>query len=118
VEALLPEGAIPLEPTVELGERFRPKPVDPPLRPLLDLDEPCLTQDAQVPGHTRPGDRERRGKLARRGRVGAQDLEHRAPAFVGERVQHRVHDSNVPGQLRTRQVTYTDLGEVAPTLGS
>jgi hypothetical protein len=56
---------------------------------LLDLDESRLSQHPQVPRDTRPSDRERLGELADRRRMGAQYLEHRAPALVRQCVQHR-----------------------------
>jgi hypothetical protein len=39
---LLPQGAVPAQPVIDLGEWLEAKTVDPPLRLLADLDEPRL----------------------------------------------------------------------------
>jgi hypothetical protein len=48
VQPLLPQGPVPAQPVIDLGERLGTKTVDPPLRLLADLDQPCLPQHPQV----------------------------------------------------------------------
>src|SRR5262245_25937758 len=114
VEPAPPEHAVLLEPLVHLDQGLRTEAVDPALRVVTYVDQPGLPQHPQVPGHARTGDRERLGQLPRAGRMVAQDLQDRAPALVGQRVQHGIHGANVTHRLRTRKGTYfTSAGLVA-----
>src|SRR5256885_16303886 len=58
VETVGPEAAIGPEPGIDLGERLRANPVEPPLRVPAHLDEARLAQYAQVLGDTRLADAE------------------------------------------------------------
>jgi hypothetical protein len=49
IKPLLPQGPVPAQSFIDLGERLGAKTVDPPLRPLADLDKPGLPQHPQVP---------------------------------------------------------------------
>src|SRR6266496_6113437 len=42
VQSQLPQGPVPAQPFIDLGERLEAEAIDPPLRFLADLDEPCL----------------------------------------------------------------------------
>jgi hypothetical protein len=48
IQPLLPQGPVPVQPFLDLGERLGAKTADPPLRLLADLDEPGLPQHPQV----------------------------------------------------------------------
>src|SRR5215469_7351197 len=58
IQPLLPQGPVPAQPSIDLGERLGAKTVDPPLRLLADLDKPRLPQHPQVPRCPRAGNRQ------------------------------------------------------------
>jgi hypothetical protein len=43
VQPLFPKDPVSAQPLVDLGERLRAEAVDPPLRVLANLDQPCLS---------------------------------------------------------------------------
>ncbi len=55
IQSLFPQGPVPVQPFIDLGERLEAETVDPPLRLLAHLDQPRLAQYSQVPGYPRPG---------------------------------------------------------------
>ena len=69
VQPLLPQGPVPAQPFIDLGERLGAKTVDPPLRLLAGLDQPRLPQHPQVPRYPRAGNRQQRRQLAHAGRA-------------------------------------------------
>lgn len=93
VEPVLPQPPVRTQPFVDLDQRFRPEAVDPPLGVLADLDQPRLAQHPKMTRHPRPRDRERICELPGRRRMIAQDLQHRTPALIRQRLQHRIHDA-------------------------
>jgi len=95
-EPLFPQGPIVLEPVVDLGQRFWPQAVHPPLRLLAHVDKPGLAQHPQVPRYPRAGDREQRGQLTGGGLAAAQGVEHRPPAAIRQGLQDLIHEMNVP----------------------
>jgi hypothetical protein len=48
IEAMAPQRAIGRQPVVDLAQLLRPQPIDPPLRVDARVNEPGLTQHAQV----------------------------------------------------------------------
>jgi hypothetical protein len=95
VEPLFPQGPVPGKPFIDLGERLGAQAVDPPLRFLANLDQPCLPQHPEVPRHPWPGDRQQRCQLAGGDRAAGQCVQHGPPAFVRERPQNSFHSVNV-----------------------
>src|ERR1035438_8182956 len=69
IQPLLPQGPVPAQPFIDLGERLGTETVDPPLRLLADLDKPRLPQNPQVPRYPRAGNRQQRRQLTRGGRT-------------------------------------------------
>src|SRR5690349_17188820 len=55
-------------------------------------DEPCLRQRLRGLRPRGPGEGERRGELAHRGRPAAEPLQDGAPRGVRERMEHMVED--------------------------
>src|SRR5689334_13261443 len=106
VQPLLPQGPVPAEPLVHLGERLGPQAVHAPLGIAADLDEPRFTQHPQVPRHPRAGDRQQGRQLACGGRPVGQGLEQRPPALVRNRPENSFHGPSVPERLRNCQGTY------------
>jgi hypothetical protein len=49
VQPVLPQGPIPAQPLIDLGERLGPNTVDPALRLPADRDQPRLPKHAEVP---------------------------------------------------------------------
>jgi hypothetical protein len=62
-QPLLPQGPVPAQPFIDLGERLKAKTVDPPLRLLADLDKPRLPQHPQAPRYPRASNRQQRRQL-------------------------------------------------------
>jgi len=91
VQTLRPQAAVLIQPFVDLGERLRVQAVDPPLRFLTHVDEPGLTQDAEVTRYTRSGDRQQLSQFTDGGRMVPQHLQDRPSTFVRQRVQHGIH---------------------------
>jgi len=96
IEPLLPQGPVPAQPFIDLGERLRAEAVDPPLGFPADLDEPGLPQHPQVPRYPRAGNRQQRRQLTRSCRTAGQGLQHRPPALVRQCPQSSFHGLNVP----------------------
>ena len=107
VQPLLPQGPVPAQPLIDLGQRLGTKAIDTPLRLLANLHEPRLTQHPQVPRDAGSRDRQQRRQVTRSGRTAGERLEHRPPAVVRQRPQNSFHGSNVPNQLRNCQGTYS-----------
>ena len=91
IQPLLPQGPVPAQPVIDLGEWLGAKAVDPPLRLLADLDQPRLPQHPQVPRYPRAGNRQQRRQLTRGCRAAGQGLQHRPPALVRQCPQHGFH---------------------------
>lgn len=53
VQLRRPEGSIPGDPGIELGESLRTEGVDPPLLFPTRIDQTAVPEDAQMPGDTR-----------------------------------------------------------------
>ena len=85
---------------IHLCERRGAKTVDPPLRLLAGIDQPCFPQHSQVAGDARTSDRQQRRQLTRGGRAAGQRLQQRPPALVGDRPQNSFHANK-----RTKTVT-------------
>ena len=91
-EALCPERSVPVEPLVELGQRFGPEAVHPPLRVGAHVHEARLPQDAQVARHTGSGDGQDGGELAGGGRSVGEHLQEAPSPTVGHGVECGIHD--------------------------
>ena len=105
IQPLLPQGPVPAQPFIDVGQRLGAKSVDPPLRLLANLDEPRLPQHPQMPLDPRAGNWQQRRQVARGCRAAGQGLEQRPPALVRQSSKNRFHVANVPSRLRTCQVT-------------
>ena len=104
-DTLLRQRPVRAKPLIDFCERCGAKTVDPPLRLLPGIDQPCFPQHSQVAGDARPSDRQQRRQLTRGRRAAGQRLQQRPPALVGDRAQNSFHGTNVPMWLRNCQGT-------------
>jgi integrase len=111
IQPLLPQGPVPAQPFIDLGERLGAKTADPPLRLLAGLDEPRLTQYPQVPRYPRTGDRLQRRQLTHGGRAAGQRFQHGPPALVRQCPQ----SSFTPGPSLARLVRLRCKPSIVPT---
>jgi hypothetical protein len=84
IEVRRPELAIRREPVVELFERFRPDAVQAALRVRARLDEPRISENAEMLGDGRLADAQAVDELADRPLAVAEQIEDRQTARLGK----------------------------------
>src|SRR5580658_5668038 len=84
IEALLPEGAIMLQPIRGVLEWTRLEPTWSPLRLAATRDQPGAFQHFQVLGNAGKAHGERLGQFGDRGLAGRKSRQDRAPRGIGE----------------------------------
>ena len=119
VKPLLPQRSVPIEPAVDLRERFRTQAVDTKLCALPDLDQADLSQHPEMAGNTRTGDGQHRRQLAHRRGTVAKGFQYRAATLIPQGFEDCIHRVNVPYWLRNRSGTYEAAVTLAaePTMG-
>ena len=90
-KSLLPQRSVPIEPGVDLGERFRTQAVETKLCGLPHLDQADLSQHPEVAGNTRTGDGQHGGQLAHRRWTVPKGFEHRAATLIPKGFEDCIH---------------------------
>src|SRR3954468_24705371 len=80
VEPVVPQGAVRLEPRIELGQRRRVEVVEPALRVTANLDQPVIAEHAQVLRNARLTQPRPLDNLPNRARPLTKKVEDLAPA--------------------------------------
>jgi hypothetical protein len=101
VEVRRPELTIRSQPLVELRERLRPDPVEPPLAFRPRLDEPGHLEHAEVLGDGRLADAKAIDELGDRTLAVAEQIEDRQPPRLGQDLERRKfrHGSKIACEL-------------------
>src|SRR3990170_5181431 len=85
------EIPVGLQPRLERLERLGPQPVDSPLGRRVHLDQPSVTQHAEVFGDLWLAELELRGNLTHRARALAQEFDNPEAVRLGQGAQRREH---------------------------
>src|SRR5712692_1208534 len=105
------ETAVGFQPGVERLERLRPQPVDPLLGRRVHLDQPRLTEHAEMFGDLWLAELEPRGNLPHRARALAQEFDNPEAVRLGQGSQRRKHALNIPQEEYSCQGICSNVGE-------
>ena len=78
---------------------------------LFRTDQPALFQHLQMLQHRRQRHRQRPGEIADRGRAAAQPLHDRAPARIGQCVEHAVEGGAIVSHMANYSASRADVND-------
>jgi len=91
VQAADPHGPVWLQPGIELAQRLRPNPINPPLRVDPRFNETALAQDAQMLRHSRLAHVQFLNQLADRTLALAEQLNDHAAIWLRHDLERGTH---------------------------